>query len=185
MGAGAVVVPLGFVIATDLAPPKNRGVATVLINVASQLGSFFASAISIYFGTGKPFDTRSFPNGSEEYNKRSTASYNAAMYCSLGTFLASVVICLLIMKESHPRINAMRKLKSMGISATKSEETKNEPILRVLVQMCRNRDILLLFFAYWINMIGSTNTRTGATVLISKVYGFTDSNYAKAYSETT
>ena len=34
-------------------------------------------------------------------------------------------------------------------------------------------------------MIGSTNTRTGATVLISKVYGFTDSNYAKSYSETT
>ena len=35
MGAGAVVVPLGFVIAADLAPPKNRAVATVLVNVGS------------------------------------------------------------------------------------------------------------------------------------------------------
>ena len=58
-------------------------------------------------------------------------------------------------------------------------------MLTVLLHMCKNRDIVLLFFAYWINMIGSTNTRTGATVLISKVYGFTDSNYAKSYSETT
>ena len=73
----------------------------------------------------------------------------------------------------------------MGITAVKSEKTRTEPMLSVLLQMCKNRDIMLLFFAYWVNMIGSTNTRTGATVLVSKVYGFTDSNYAKAYSETT
>ena len=32
MGTGAVIVPLGFVIAADLAPPKNRGIVNVLIN---------------------------------------------------------------------------------------------------------------------------------------------------------
>ena len=35
MGAGAIVVPLGFVIAADLAPPKNRAIVTVLVNVSS------------------------------------------------------------------------------------------------------------------------------------------------------
>ena len=75
-----------------------------------------ASAASIYFGTGKPFDTRDFTNGSQEYNDRSTASYNAAMYCSLITFIVAIVVCILIMKESHPRINAVRKLKKMGIA---------------------------------------------------------------------
>ena len=87
MGAGAVMVPLGFVIAIDLAPPKNRGIVTVMVNIGSQLGSLLASAVSIYFGSGPPFNTRSFTNGSEEYNRRSAASYNAAMYCSLASFL--------------------------------------------------------------------------------------------------
>ena len=64
MGAGAVLAPLGFVIAVDLAPPKNRGIVTVLVNISTQLGSLLASAISIYFGSGKPFNTRNFPNSS-------------------------------------------------------------------------------------------------------------------------
>ena len=78
----------------------------------------------------------------------------------------------------------MRKLKKLGITTVKSEETKSEPMWKAIIIISKNRDIMILFFAYWINMIGSTNTRTGLTVLISKVYGFTDSNYAKSYSET-
>ena len=48
----------------------------------------------------------------------------------------------------------------MGVEA-KTQETKTEPIWKVLISMLKNKDLILLFFSYFINMIGSTNPRTG------------------------
>ena len=48
--------------------------------------------------------------------------------------------------------------------------------------MLKNKNILLLFFAYWINLIGATNSRTGGAIFTAKMFGFTDSNYAKSYA---
>ena len=48
--------------------------------------------------------------------------------------------------------------------------------------MLKNKNIILLFFAYFINLIGITNSLTGLVIFTSKMYGFTDSNLAKGYS---
>ena len=71
----------------------------------------------------------------------------------------------------------------MGVEA-KTQETKTEPIWKVLTSMLKNKDLILLFFSYFINMIGSTNPRTGYQIFVSKMYGFYDVNQTKSFTNT-
>ena len=94
----------------------------------------------------------------------------------------SLLCIIFLLRESHPRLIALRQLRRMNVKSQKSKETQAQPLQEVAIQMLRNKNIILLFFAYFINLIGITNSLTGLVIFTSKMYGFTDSNLSKAYS---
>ena len=69
----------------------------------------------------------------------------------------------------------------MDIKTRRSAETETQPLWKVIMSMLNNKDIVLLFFAYWINLVGVTSAKTGVDIFTSKMYGFTDVNFAKSY----
>ena len=57
MGTAAVIAPMGFVIISDVATPKTRPLASVLVNLATGLSSMFASIATIYLSSGPKYNT--------------------------------------------------------------------------------------------------------------------------------
>lgn len=111
MGLPAILAPLGFVIGADLASPKNKGIVTVMINVATWLEYFVSSALMIHFGSGKPYSTANMLIVSIEYNDTNIKSYRDAQYWSIGFFVFGLLMFVF----------AMRKLRKMGVTAPKSD----------------------------------------------------------------
>ena len=58
MGTAAIIAPMGFVIISDVATPKTRPLAAVMVNLASGLSSIFASLTAIYLSSAPKYNTK-------------------------------------------------------------------------------------------------------------------------------
>ncbi|KAH0572010.1 MFS and transmembrane domain-containing protein [Spironucleus salmonicida] len=183
-GISAILVPLSFLIASDLAPPKLRGVVIVLVNCFSQVGSVISSGLTVFFSNYKKYNTSAGNITQDEILRRVKLSFRDTHITCVVLYIISVVFCALFLKESNQKLKTYRKLKKMNVKVPKNTSLRNQNFLKILLSMLKNTNMLILFFSYVLSLLGSTNSRTGGPYFTGRMYGFTNANVAKGYANT-
>eukprot|EP00768_Dysnectes_brevis_P008920 gnl/Dysnectes_brevis/846_a934_2902.p1 GENE.gnl/Dysnectes_brevis/846_a934_2902~~gnl/Dysnectes_brevis/846_a934_2902.p1 ORF type:complete len:661 (+),score=272.56 gnl/Dysnectes_brevis/846_a934_2902:57-2039(+) len=164
MGTAAIITPMAYTVATDLAPPTVRGAAMGLANASAVAGAAGA-AILIYMVLGA--DSREFESW--------------ATLSTLG-FLISFLIVLFFVPESAPL-----KLGSKQHAAIKHDVQHDESsevsdasvasvfiedsFLGTLLKMVTDKNMVIFFMAYITCLGSSVVTTSTTTVYVFKYYG--------------
>ncbi|ESU38395.1 Transporter, MFS superfamily [Giardia duodenalis] len=175
-GIFAITIPISFLIASDIANPRVRPMVLIGANVCNQLGSAAASLlVSFVFSTGR-YDTKTNP---------SAVSISFQHTCYVAS--ASYALCLILsvcMKESSAGVLARKAAKKMGKTNTTAyrENLKRDSFCTTFKVLVKSRELVILWFAYLFQMFSSQLPFSSSTYIVSKFYGFSDSQVAKKWS---
>ncbi|TNJ28807.1 Major Facilitator Superfamily transporter [Giardia muris] len=172
-GIFAIAVPMGFLIASDIASPRSRPIVLMCINIATQAGTAIASIITVTVFTTGRYDTVTNPNAAQD-------SYTHAGFTSFALSLISVVMTC-FMKESAAGVIARKTAKKLGTDV-KNIGIKRDPFFKTLREMLGNKQLVLLWFAYVLALICCMLSQQSAGYILTKFYGFPDGQVAKKWN---
>lgn len=106
------------------------------------------------------------------------------MIVAIALFAFSFLLSLFCLKETNPKIVGRNYLKKVGIvyKQTKQEKKQQDSMAVTLKKFVLNKDLVILFFAYIFSLCCTASYRNAAAIHLSKTYGFTNVNEAKAFS---
>lgn len=194
MGIAAMINPLCFTICADLAAPKARPQAMYYVNIFNQIGSVVA-AIIVSFGltVGPRYGCAEYSCVRISY--RDTCLIGGAIYA-----VATVICCFL--KESCAGYLARRELarmhrgqkKGQGAHAEADGKAAHSSALSapaagarmeswwsVFCKLIKNKNIVLLFFSYILQLSQSCLLLSSNSYVISKFYGMTGAQEARQW----
>ena len=183
-GLSAIIQPMGYTIASDLAPPKKRAMVVVITNCCGQFGAILCNAINLILSKGAKYQTKNISVNDPEYLVRTKLSFQHGLYIAVGIYVATTLFAIFLLKESHSRVVAARQLKKLGIKA----EMKSAQVQKwgeVFKWMVSQPSLVMMFFSFICSLIGAVNSRNLVNIFVQKAYGFATINEAKAFSNTT
>lgn len=168
MGVFAYAIPLGFVTLSDLANPRARPIALIMANVMTQIGTGISSAIVAF----------AFSSGRYIGNVRDSFVHT---FIFVAVLLTLGLVGTFFFKESSAGVIARKAAKKMGRtdSSTYKSEVKRDSFFVTFKNIVSNRELVLLWFAYVFQMLCGQMPIGTQSYLISKYYGFSDSQKAK------
>jgi len=197
MGVAALINPLCFTICADLATPKTRPQAMYYVNIFNQVGSVVAALIvSFAMTVGSRY-------GCADYSC-TRLSYRDTCLIGVGVYaLATVMTCFF--KESCPGYLARRELARLRKAAdkagkcesandsaggpakqsgrpTRPDGTRMDSWWNVFCSLSRNKDIVILFFSYILQLSQSCLLLSSNSYVISKFYGMTGAQEARQWA---
>ncbi|KAH0570034.1 Major facilitator superfamily protein [Spironucleus salmonicida] len=175
-GSGAILSPISFLMASDLAPPKVRGLVIVLVNVFALTGSMLSFGIQLLLAALPKYKTTPEMAFQDVFTKISFSYYDSQIIATV-IYIINFFITALFLKESSQAINLNRFLKKNGLAHKIKEKGLK---LRIHV----NKNIIILFMGYLLSLTGDNALRIGGNYFILKSFGFTNPNESREFLST-
>ncbi len=172
-GIFAITIPISFLIASDIANPRIRPMVLIGTNVCNQMGSAIASLlVSFVFSSGR-YDTTTNPSAV-------AVSFQHTCYVASATFAVCLILAI-CMKESSAGVLARKAAKKMGKTSTNAykQNLKRDSFCTAFKVLVKSKELVILWFAYLFQIFSSQLPFSSSTYIVSKFYGFSDSQLAK------
>ncbi|ESU45112.1 Transporter, MFS superfamily [Giardia duodenalis] len=167
-GIFAYAIPIAFVTVTDLASPRSRPLALIAVNLVTQFGTGIASiVVAFIFAIGT-------------YANDSVKSFLHSFYLSIALLMVGLILSCFL-RESSAGVVARRAAKKMGRTNSEAYRTsvKRDSLWVTLKDILKNKELILLWFAYVFQLLCSQLPVATKGYLVAKFYGFTNAQKAK------
>ena len=167
-GVFAHAIPIAFVAVTDLASPRARPLALIAVNLVTQFSTGIASiVVAFVFATGT-------------YANDSVKSFLHTFYLAIALLVVGLILSCFL-RESSAGVVARRAAKKMGRTNSEAYRTsvKRDSFWVTLKDILKNKELILLWFAYVFQLLCSQLPVATKGYLVAKFYGFTNAQKAK------